>query len=112
MHWQAFDRLRCHPSEENAQAAKRAFLTLASGMHPDQGGTHQEFLRLKDAYDRALAAWQRPRCNRRSPFPVGQAAVLPLTESAPPGLTRANLPPRPPEATGKTAFTKDVFPKA
>ena len=59
VHWQAFDRLRRQPSEENARAAKRAFLTLAKRHHPDQGGTHQEFLRLKDAYDRALAAWRR-----------------------------------------------------
>ncbi len=59
MHWQAFDRLRRQPSEENARAAKRAFLTLAKRHHPDQGGTHDEFLRLKDAYDRALAAWRR-----------------------------------------------------
>jgi hypothetical protein len=59
VHWQAFDRLRRQPSEENARAAKRAFLTLAKRLHPDQGGTHDEFLRLKDAYDRALAAWRR-----------------------------------------------------
>ena len=59
MHWQAFDRLRWHPSEEKAHAAKRAFLILAKRHHPDQGGTHQEFLRLKDAYDQALAAWRR-----------------------------------------------------
>ena len=52
-------QLRSHPSEENARAAKRAFLTLAKRHHPDQGGTHQDFLRLKDAYDRALAAWRR-----------------------------------------------------
>ena len=58
MHWQAFDRLRRHPSAENARAAKRAFLTLAKRHHPDQGGTHQDFLRLKEAYDRALAAWR------------------------------------------------------
>jgi hypothetical protein len=57
--WQAFDRLRQQPSEENARAAKRAFVTLAKRHHPDQGGTHQDFLRLKDAYDRALAVWRR-----------------------------------------------------
>ena len=55
-HWQAFERLRRHPSQENAQAAKRAFLTLAKRHHPDQGGSHHDFLRLKDAYDRAKAA--------------------------------------------------------
>jgi hypothetical protein len=51
--------MRRQPSQENARAAKRAFLTLAKRHHPDQGGTHDEFLRLKDAYDRALAAWRR-----------------------------------------------------
>jgi hypothetical protein len=59
VHWRAFDQLRLHPSEENARIAKRAFLTLAKRHHPDQGGTHQDFLRLKDAYDRAVAAWRR-----------------------------------------------------
>jgi hypothetical protein len=57
-HWQAFELLRRHPSQENAQAAKRAFLTLAKRHHPDQGGSHYDFLRLKDAYDRAKAAWR------------------------------------------------------
>jgi hypothetical protein len=57
--WQSFERLRRHPTEENASDAKRAFLLLAKRHHPDQGGTHHDFLRLKDAYDRALAAWQR-----------------------------------------------------
>lgn len=58
-HWQAIERLRRHPTEENARAAKRAFLSLAKRHHPDQGGTHQGFLRVKDAYDRAFAAWRR-----------------------------------------------------
>ena len=58
IHWQAFDRLRRMPSVENARAAKRAFRFLALRHHPDQGGTHQEFLRLKDAYDRAFAVWR------------------------------------------------------
>jgi hypothetical protein len=57
-HWQAFDLLRRHPSEENAHAAKRAFLTLAKHHHPDQGGSHHDFLRLKDAYDRAKEVWR------------------------------------------------------
>jgi hypothetical protein len=26
---------------------------------PDQGGSHHDFLRLKDAFDRALAVWRR-----------------------------------------------------
>ncbi len=47
--------MRRQPCEENARAAKRAFLTLAKLYHPDQGGTHDGFLRLKDAYDRAKA---------------------------------------------------------
>jgi hypothetical protein len=58
-HWQSFERLRRQPTEENAKAAKRAFLFLAKRHHPDQGGTHDGFLRLKDSYDRALAAWRR-----------------------------------------------------
>jgi hypothetical protein len=58
-HWQAIDRLRHTPSADNAQAAKRAFRFLALRLHPDQGGTHLEFVRLKDAYDRAMAVWRR-----------------------------------------------------
>jgi hypothetical protein len=58
-HWQAIERLRRSPTEENARTAKRAFLWLAKRHHPDQGGSHQGFLRVKDAYDRALAAWRR-----------------------------------------------------
>jgi hypothetical protein len=57
-HWQAFELLRRQPSEDNAQAAKRAYLTLAKRHHPDQGGNHHDFLRLKDAYDRAKAVWR------------------------------------------------------
>lgn len=59
LHWQSFERLRRYPTEENARAAKRAFLFLAKRYHPDQGGTHDNFLRLKDAYDRAIAVWRR-----------------------------------------------------
>jgi len=58
-HWQAMERLRRYPTEENARAAKRAFLWLAKRHHPDHGGSHQGFLRVKDAYDRALDAWRR-----------------------------------------------------
>lgn len=57
-YWAAFARLRSHPSEANAQAARRAFLTLAKRHHPDQGGTHEGFLKLKDAYERAKLAWR------------------------------------------------------
>jgi hypothetical protein len=59
IYWQSFERLRRHPTEDNAKAAKRAFLFLAKRHHPDQGGTHHDFLRVKDAYDRALAIWRR-----------------------------------------------------
>ena len=59
IYWQCFERLRRHPTEENAKAAKRAFLFLAKRHHPDQGGSHHDFLRVKDAYDRALAVWRR-----------------------------------------------------
>jgi hypothetical protein len=59
MRWQAIERLRRYPTEENARAAKRSFLWLAKRHHPDQGGNHQSFLRVKDAYDRALVAWRR-----------------------------------------------------
>jgi chromosome segregation ATPase len=57
--WRSFERLRRHPTEENAKSAKRSYLLLAKRHHPDQGGTHHDFLRLKDAYDRALAVWRR-----------------------------------------------------
>jgi len=59
MHWQAIERLHRQPSQDNAHAAKRAFQALAKRHHPDQGGSHQAFLRLKDAYDRALTYWRR-----------------------------------------------------
>ena len=59
IHWQAIDRLNRTPSAEHAQMAKRAFRTLALRLHPDQGGSHEAFIRLKTAYDRATAAWHR-----------------------------------------------------
>jgi hypothetical protein len=58
IYWQSFERLCRHPSEENAEAAKRAFLSLAKRHHPDQGGSHHDFVRLKDTYDRAFAVWR------------------------------------------------------
>jgi hypothetical protein len=58
-HWQCFERLRRSPSEENAKAARRAYLLLVKRHHPDAGGNHHGFLRVKDAYDRALAVWER-----------------------------------------------------
>lgn len=59
LHWQCFERLRRNPTEENAKAARRAFLFLAKRHHPDAGGSHQDFLRVKDTYDCALAVWER-----------------------------------------------------
>ncbi|HJT76631.1 MAG TPA: hypothetical protein VJ739_05470 [Gemmataceae bacterium] len=59
VYWQSFEQLRRYPTEENVQAAKRAFLFLAKRHHPDLGGSHHDFLRLKDAYDQALAVWRR-----------------------------------------------------
>jgi hypothetical protein len=59
IYWQSFERLRRHPTEENARAAKRAFIFLAKRHHPDHGGSHHGFLRLKDAYDRARDVWRR-----------------------------------------------------
>jgi chromosome segregation ATPase len=59
LYWQSFEQLRRQPTEENAKAAKRAFLVLAKRHHPDQGGDHDDFLRVKDTYDRALAVWRR-----------------------------------------------------
>ncbi|MHB1424896.1 MAG: hypothetical protein ACYC3I_17125 [Gemmataceae bacterium] len=58
LYWQSFELLRRHPTEENAKAAKRAFLFLAKRHHPDAGGSHHSFLRVKDAYDRVLAVWR------------------------------------------------------
>jgi len=59
VYWQSFERLRRQPTQDNATAARRAFLFLAKRHHPDTGGTHHEFLRVKDAYDRAQAVWER-----------------------------------------------------
>jgi hypothetical protein len=58
-HWQAIERLHRSPSAEHAQAAKRAFRVLALRLHPDQGGNHEAFVRLKAVYDRAADAWRR-----------------------------------------------------
>jgi hypothetical protein len=58
-YWQSFEQLRRFPTEENARSAKRAFLFLAKRHHPDQGGSHERFVRVKDSYDQALAVWRR-----------------------------------------------------
>ena len=57
-HWQAIERLRREPTEENARSGTRVFLWLAKRHRPDQGGTNQGFLRVKDDCDLALAAWR------------------------------------------------------
>ena len=57
-HWQAIWRLKRQPNEENAQAAKRAFRILALLYHPDHGGEHHAFIRLRHEYERSMNAWQ------------------------------------------------------
>jgi hypothetical protein len=63
-YWRMFERLRRYPTEKNASAAKRAYRFLAKRYHPDHGGNHHDFLRLKDAYDRALAVWRQVSVGR------------------------------------------------
>ena len=58
-HWHAIERMHRTPSAEHAQMAKRAFRILALRLHPDQGGSHEAFIRLKTAYDRATDAARR-----------------------------------------------------
>lgn len=58
-HWRAIERLQRFPTAEHARSAKRAFRFLALRLHPDQGGSHEAFIRLKTAYDRAEDAWRR-----------------------------------------------------
>ena len=57
MHWQAFDRMAAIRRRKTPGKPRRAFRWLAKRHHPDQGGSHQSFLRVKDAYDRAVAHW-------------------------------------------------------
>jgi|SRR5208337_4451455 len=40
--WLTFDRLGRHPTDQNASAAKRSFLTLAKRYHSDHGGSHHD----------------------------------------------------------------------
>ena len=56
IHWQAIQQLRRIPTPENALAAKRAFRVLALRYHPDHGGSHQGFLKLKETYEAAVRA--------------------------------------------------------
>lgn len=58
-HWRAIERLHQEPSADHAHAAKRAYRFLAMRLHPDQGGTHEAFIRLKAAYDRTAETWRR-----------------------------------------------------
>jgi hypothetical protein len=58
LYWESSEWLRHQPTEENATTTKRAFDFLTKRHQPDQGGTHDGFLRLKDAYDRAMAAFR------------------------------------------------------
>ena len=55
--WRAIERPGRDPTEKYARPARRTFLRLAGIHHPDSGGSHPGFLRVKDAYDRTPAAW-------------------------------------------------------
>jgi hypothetical protein len=44
-------------TEEIVRGAKRGFESLTRRRQPDQGGSHEGLLRLKDAYLRARAAF-------------------------------------------------------
>jgi hypothetical protein len=57
-YWQAFESLRRRPTAEHAELARRAFLHLAKRCHPDQGGSHEAFIRLKKTYDAAMAEYR------------------------------------------------------
>ena len=58
LYWENFECLRHWPAEENARAAMRALNFLIKRHQPDQGGTHEAFLRPEDAYDQAAAAFR------------------------------------------------------
>ena len=60
LYWESFEWLRHQPTEENPRAAKRAFDFLTKRSHPDQAGTHEGFLRLKDSYDRQCLHFGTP----------------------------------------------------
>lgn len=55
---QAFALLRREPCEEHYRVAKRAFRKLALLYHPDQGGDHAAFIRIRRAYDEAVSHYQ------------------------------------------------------
>jgi hypothetical protein len=47
------------PANGRKRQDHEAGVRLLTKRHqPDQGGTHEGFLRLKDAYDRAMAAFR------------------------------------------------------
>ena len=58
-HWRAIEQLHRTPSAEHVPAAKRAFRILALRLHPDQGGSHEAFIRLKAAFDRGMETVRR-----------------------------------------------------
>lgn len=58
-HWQAFALLRREPCEEHYRAAKRAFRKLALRYHPDQGGDHVAFIRMRRTYDEAVSRYNQ-----------------------------------------------------
>ncbi|WP_076351873.1 hypothetical protein [Paludisphaera borealis] len=58
VHWEAIEQLYWEPTAENFKAAKRAYRQLAMRLHPDQGGSHEAFIKLQAAYERAEKQWQ------------------------------------------------------
>ena len=43
-HWQAMERPRREPTEENDRSAKRVFFWLATCHHPNSSDSHEAFL--------------------------------------------------------------------
>lgn len=44
---------------ENIQEVIHRYKSLAKDAHPDAGGSHEQFIALKDAYDQAIAYFQK-----------------------------------------------------
>jgi hypothetical protein len=57
--WPAFDACIMDPTPENRDAARAAYRELAKVHHPDAGGSHEDFVALKRAYDEAMTACRR-----------------------------------------------------
>lgn len=57
--WEAIERLYHQPNAENFKAAKRAYRLLAMRLHPDQGGSHEAFIKLQAVFERAEKQWRR-----------------------------------------------------